>query len=139
MQAYLSANMWRECLSSATLIPLPHAEMSSLATALADGAVESKDFLAGATIRLDHLSDLEGAAKLLCKGHYYSEAARIICLHRRIELLDTVVDAGLSEGFASMTELLADCKNQLNAQVPRLRELRTKKAENPRKLHFLAC
>jgi len=33
--------------------------------------------------------------------------------------------------MASMTELLADCKSQLNAQIPRLRELRTKKAEDP--------
>lgn len=30
-----------------------------------------------------------------------------------------------------MTELLADCKSQLNAQVPRIRELRVKKAEDP--------
>ena len=30
-----------------------------------------------------------------------------------------------------MTELLADCKSQLNAQVPRIRELRAKKAEDP--------
>jgi len=30
-----------------------------------------------------------------------------------------------------MTELLADCKSQLNAQIPRIRELRTKKAEDP--------
>ena len=30
-----------------------------------------------------------------------------------------------------MTELLADCRSQINAQVPRIRELRTKKAEDP--------
>lgn len=30
-----------------------------------------------------------------------------------------------------MTEFLADCKSQLHAQVPRIRELRTKKAEDP--------
>lgn len=29
-----------------------------------------------------------------------------------------------------MTELLADCKSQLNAQIPRIRELRAKKAED---------
>ena len=33
--------------------------------------------------------------------------------------------------MASITELLADCKAQLNAQIPRLRELRAKKAEDP--------
>lgn len=30
-----------------------------------------------------------------------------------------------------MTELLAECRSQINAQVPRVRELRTKKAEDP--------
>lgn len=30
-----------------------------------------------------------------------------------------------------MTELLVDCKSQLNAQIPRIRELRAKKAEDP--------
>lgn len=30
-----------------------------------------------------------------------------------------------------MIELLADCKSQLNAQIPRIRELRAKKAEDP--------
>lgn len=33
--------------------------------------------------------------------------------------------------MATMTELLADCKSQLNAQVPRIRELRLKKAQDP--------
>lgn len=33
--------------------------------------------------------------------------------------------------MASTTELLADCKNQLGAQVPRIQELRLKKAEDP--------
>jgi elongator complex protein 1 len=33
--------------------------------------------------------------------------------------------------MASTIELLADCKNQLGAQVPRIHELRVKKAEDP--------
>ena len=42
-----------------------------------------------------------------------------------------MIDPGLVEGMGSMTELLADCKSQLNAQIPRIRELRIKKAEDP--------
>ena len=42
-----------------------------------------------------------------------------------------MLDADLIEGMASMTELLAECKGQLNAQIPRIRELRAKKAEDP--------
>lgn len=33
--------------------------------------------------------------------------------------------------MAEVIELLADCKSQLNAQVPRIRELRLKKAQDP--------
>ncbi|KAI5847254.1 IKI3 family-domain-containing protein [Morchella snyderi] len=46
-------------------------------------------------------------------------------------LLESVVDPGLGEGFAQTSELIADCKAQLTAQVNRLRELRAKKEENP--------
>lgn len=131
--AYRAANMWRECLASATLAPLPEDEVKSLAEALAEGAVESKDHFSAATIYLDYLQDVETATRTFCKGYFYAEALRVIGLQRRKDLVETVVDAGLVEGSATMTELLADMKTQLAAQVPRLRELRQKKAEDPRK------
>lgn len=62
---------------------------------------------------------------------------RVIGLHRRADLLESVIDTGLTEGFTSMTELLAECKSQLGAQVPRLRELRQKRAEDPCELPYL--
>lgn len=49
------------------------------------------------------------------------------------ELLESVIDPGLGEGFAQTSELIADCKGQLTSQVTRIRELRAKKEENPRK------
>lgn len=130
--AYRAANMWRECLSSATLIPLPEDETTAMAEALAEGLVESKDYSDAATIHLDYLSDVEGCVRMLCKGYYYAEAIRVLGLRRRPELIASALDPGLVEGSASMTELLADMKGQLAAQVPRLRELRQKKAEDPR-------
>lgn len=51
----------------------------------------------------------------------------------RSDLLGEVIDPGLGEGFATLSELLAECKGQLGAQVPRLRELRAIKAKDPRK------
>ncbi|CAZ85562.1 unnamed protein product [Tuber melanosporum] len=51
--------------------------------------------------------------------------------HGKSELLVTVVDAGLSEGFAQTSELIAECKRQLKAQLDRIHELRTKKEQNP--------
>ena len=76
-----------------------------------------------------YLHDIESAARLFCKGYFFAEA--ILSLSRRQDLLNSVVDAGLVEGMATMTELLAECKAQLNAQLPRLQELRIKKAEEP--------
>lgn len=130
-EAYRAANLWQECLSSATIIPLPSEEISSLAKALAEGLVESRDYGAAARICLDYLSDVETAARHCCKGYQFAEAIRIVTLHKRPELLESTVDPGLVEGSAALTELLADCKAQLGAQVPRLRELRLKKAEDP--------
>jgi len=56
---------------------------------------------------------------------------RLAVQRRRPGLIAEVVDQGLIESSASMTELLADMKQQLNEQVPRVQELRIKKAENP--------
>lgn len=128
---YRSANMWRETLSSATLADVSAEELDSVATSLAEGLMESKDYLSASIITLDYLSDLPSAARLLCKGCYFAEAVRIVVLRRQTDLLTDVIDAGLIERSADMTEFLADMKGQLLAQVPRLQELRTKKAEDP--------
>lgn len=130
-EAFHQAHLWKESLSCATLTPLPQPQMRSLAQTLADTLSESKDFFSAATIHLDYLADTTTACRLFCKGHFYTDALRVVGLHQRPDLLETVIDTGLVEGMASMTELLADCKSQLLAQIPRIRELRMKKAEDP--------
>ena len=93
--------------------------------------MESKDYQSAAIIHQDYLRDVEISARVFCKGYYYADALRLLGLQKRGDLIESIVDAGLIEGMATMTELLADCRNQLNAQVPRIRELRVKKAEEP--------
>ncbi|KAI9714407.1 MAG: hypothetical protein M1820_000368 [Bogoriella megaspora] len=129
--AYRAATLWRESLSCASLVPLPDAEIRALAQLLADGLTESKDFFAAATVNLEYLDDVENAARLFCKGYWFADAIRVAARRGRHELLAEAVDVGLVEGMANMTELLADCKGQIGAQIPRLRELRAKKAEDP--------
>lgn len=128
---YRQAHLWKESLSCALLIPLSEPELQTLAHTLASSCLESHDFHSAATIHHDHLSDIPTAASIFCKGHFYVDAHRIIAMARRLDLLETVLDAGLVEGMATMTELLAEMKAQLNAQVPRIHELRTKKAIDP--------
>ena len=130
-EAFRQAYLWKESLSCATLIPLPQPQLRSLAQTLADILSESKDFYSAATIHLDYLADITTAGRTFCKGYFFADALRIVGLHQRPDLLESTIDTGLVEGMASMTELLADCKSQLNAQIPRIRELRTKKAEDP--------
>jgi elongator complex protein 1 len=128
---YRAANLWREALSSATLADVPPSELEGLASSLAEDLAESKDYLAAACITLDYFSDAAGAARFLCKGCHFAEAVRIVTLRRQPDLITSVIDAGLIERSADMTEFLADMKGQLLAQVPRLQDLRKKKAEDP--------
>jgi elongator complex protein 1 len=130
-QAYRSANLWRECLSSAASMQMPDEKIRSVAGDIAESLVEAKDFIAAATVHLDYLQDLESAIRFLCKGYQFSEAIRKAALHRQPALIKDVVDPGLIESSASTTELLAEMRTQLSAQIPRLRELRQKKAEDP--------
>ena len=130
-EAFRQAHLWKESLSCATLIPLPQPQLRSLAQSLADTLSESKDFYSAATVHLDYLADIVTAIRTFCKGYYFPDALRIAGLHQRPDLLESVIDTGLVDGMASTTELLADCKSQLHAQIPRIRELRTKQAEDP--------
>ncbi|KJZ78807.1 hypothetical protein HIM_01580 [Hirsutella minnesotensis 3608] len=119
------ATCWQECLYAAQQqVPSLSADaMNELATTLADALWEAKDYSAAATIHLDHLDSLETAVRSLCKGYHFAEAMRIVVQRGRPDLLESAVDAGLSEALGSTTEFLADCKSQLLAQVPRIAEL----------------
>lgn len=132
MVAYRSANMWREALSCAGFRQLTGRDLTDMASDLADELEESKDYQGAARVCLDYLSDVGRSAGLLCKAYQFQEAIRLVVLHDKVGLLETV-DTGLVECFNSTTELLADCKAQIGAQVPRLRELRVKKLQEPRK------
>lgn len=130
-ESYRLAHLWKESLFCASLAGLEQSQVKSLAGRLAEDRLEAKDFAAAAAIHLDYLSEVMVAARLYCRGYFFAEAMRVIALHKQTNLLESVIDVGLVEGMAAMTELLADCKSQLNAQVPRIHELRDKKAKDP--------
>ncbi|OQO05229.1 hypothetical protein B0A48_08996 [Cryoendolithus antarcticus] len=134
-EAYRSANMWRESLAAATMADLSDDDIISLARNLAEGLEESKDFVDASLMYQDYLRDDQHSLRLLCKAHRYSEATRIAIKQRNPTFVQSVIDPSLIENSASMTELLADMKTQLQNQIPRLRGLRTKKSEDP--LSFL--
>lgn len=128
---YALAHRWRESLTCAQLANLPSDQFQSLARSLATTCTESRDYRSAATIFADHLSDIPEAARLLCKGSLFQDATYLLAFHSQRNLIPEIVDTGLREKSGEITELLADCKAQLNAQVPRIQELRIKKAEDP--------
>ncbi|CAK4027346.1 kinase complex, IKAP component [Lecanosticta acicola] len=130
-EAYRACSMWGECLACAGLIDMSEERTAELARDLADGLEEAKHYVEAATVYLEHLRDLESAVRLLCRGYRFADAIRQVAIRKRPELLRDLVDPGLIEASATMTEMLAEMKTQLNNQIPRLRELRRKKAEDP--------
>ncbi|KAK2875378.1 hypothetical protein FQN49_001649 [Arthroderma sp. PD_2] len=131
-ESYKLAHMWRECLYCAALVPLSETDMKELATSLASTlADESKDYVSAARIHSDHLNDIPTAARLLCRGSQFGDACRLLVLHGHQSQVTDIVDHGLAETMGTMTELLADCRSQLQAQVPRIQELRAKRAADP--------
>ncbi|KAJ5579148.1 hypothetical protein N7450_008015 [Penicillium hetheringtonii] len=129
---YKLAHMWRESLYCAMMASLPEADLIAHINELAETLIdEARDYVSAATVYADHLHDYITAARLLCRGSKFADAARLLTLHGKKELVEEIVDSGLAEAMGSMTDLLADCKNQLNAQVPRVTELRKLRAEDP--------
>jgi elongator complex protein 1 len=123
--------MWREALYCAELLQYPPEKLKLLASELAESLEEAKDFNASSVIHRDYLGDIEASVKLLCRTYQFAEATRIAILNGKPQLLEKSIDPGLVECFNSMTELIADCKAQIGAQIPRLRDLRIKKEQEP--------
>jgi len=59
-------------------VPYSTEDLEELSLSLAETLYESKDYQSAAAIHMDHRSDLEEAAKVLCKGCYFSEAMRLV-------------------------------------------------------------
>ena len=130
-EAYASAQMWRESLSSAYLSNAAPDAIQSLARSLADGLIESKDYSSAAAILSEHINNIPEAARTFCKGYRFSDAIRLLALHNEHRAVPEIIDAELGEAFSTLTELTSDCRSQITAQVPRIRELRDKKARDP--------
>jgi elongator complex protein 1 len=132
---YLSSgpSSWRENLFCALsqIPPLSGPALKDLATSLYDALIENKDYFAAGTIQLEYLSSIPNACRVFCKGYFFADALHLVAMKNVPELLEEVIDPGLGEALASSTELLAECKAQLLAQVPRIRELRAKALADP--------
>lgn len=114
------------------MVPLPEEELKDLTITLATTLTEeTRDYVSAAQIYAEHLHDIPTAARLLCRGSRFADASRLLVLNGHKSLVEDIVDTGLADAMSSTTDLLAVCKAQLNAQVPRIRELRERRANDP--------
>ncbi|KAH8428746.1 putative elongator complex protein 1 [Aspergillus melleus] len=114
------------------MVPLSEQELYDHAVTLATTLTEeSRDYVSAATIHAEHLHDLPAAARLLCRGSRFGDATRLLALNGQQALIPEIVDTGLADAMGTMTDLLADFRSQLNAQVPRIRELRVRRITDP--------
>ncbi|KAL5346138.1 putative elongator complex protein 1 [Pseudogymnoascus australis] len=130
-----SPSYWREALFCLSLTSPSPSALSSLAESLADSLAEIKSYFDAATIHATYLGSPTAAARLFCKGSYFAAAFELATSPIRPcpELLEAngIIDTGLTDALGVTTELLAECKGQLNAQVPRIRELRERALADP--------
>jgi elongator complex protein 1 len=131
-KCYHLAHCWRESLYCALMVPLSEAGLAAHAHTLANTLIEeSRDYVSAAHIHAEHLHDIPAAARLLCRGSQFADATRLLALNGKQALIADIVDTGLAEAMGSTTDLLADFRSQLNAQVPRISELRARRAADP--------
>ncbi|KAE8150092.1 IKI3 family-domain-containing protein [Aspergillus avenaceus] len=131
-KCYQRAHLWRESLYCAMMVPLPEEELKAHALELATTLTEeTRDYISAAHIHAEHLHDIPVAARLLCRGSRFADASRILALNGKQGMISEIVDSGLADSMGSMTDLLADFRSQLSAQVPRIRELRVRRVADP--------
>ncbi|KAL5342561.1 IKI3 family-domain-containing protein [Aspergillus crustosus] len=131
-KCYQLAHLWRESLYTAMLVPLSSTDLTTHATDLATTLVEeNKDYISAAQIHSEHLHDIPAAARLLCRGSRFADASRLLTLHGSQALIPEIVDSALADAMGTMTDLLADFRTQLGAQVPRIAELRVRRIQDP--------
>lgn len=123
VESYIFSQRWREALAISG--------NADTALRLVSLLVDDHHYAEAAEIEARYLSNIDEAVRLYCKGYKYDSAVLIAAEHKRPELIESVVDAQLGEGFGVIAELLADCSGQAQSQLKRLRELRQKKQEDP--------
>jgi elongator complex protein 1 len=130
LENYILGKKWKEALTIVQKAEYSSKLISS-AEQLVSSLTEEHKYAAAAEIEFYFLGNIEEAIKLYCKNYFYEDAILLAAKEKKEDLIPSIVDIQLNEGFGTIAELLADCKGQMTSQLRRLRELRTKKQEDP--------
>lgn len=125
---YILGKNWKEAIS---LLQDEPDKLVDCAERLVSSLTEDHRYCEVARIEHLTLGNTNEAIKFYCKGYAFDEAILLARSESKPELIESIVDVYLGEGFSTIAELLADCKGQMNSQLRRLRELREKKLQDP--------
>lgn len=131
LDCYNFGKNWKEALSIVSKPEFPQERLHECCESLSDALVEEHKYSDAAFIQFHFLKNLEESMRLYCKHYKYNMAVLLAIKEGKPELVESIVDTQVNEGFGTIAELLADFKGQLNSQLNRLRELRAKKKEDP--------
>lgn len=130
LENYILAKKWKSALSIAEKSEF-NKKFEDTANSLVNTLTADHKYSDAAEIEYHFLGNAMEAIKLYCKQYWFDQAILIAEKESQPELIESVVDVQINEGFGTIAELLADCKGQMNSQLRRLRELRAKKEEDP--------
>lgn len=122
-EAFGKAGLWPEALSCTMLAGLSPVEM---AQHMAQQMMDQSRYSEAAAIYHEYLHDDESAVKMYCKAYQFDQA--ILLARGQVDIL---VRSQAIEAFVQTSELLSDMRAQLRSQLPRLREVRRRRYENP--------
>ncbi|KAM5537957.1 hypothetical protein V8D89_008433 [Ganoderma adspersum] len=131
MVSHEKALDWQELFELAVEKDLSPEDLKNIAYRVAEDLTSKKRISEASLVLLDYAKDVREATIALVEGSHFSEARRIIVLHRRPELLEDIVYPGALECRARLAEELSEMRDQLRKQVNRIRELRVRKVEEP--------
>ncbi|KAI0752776.1 IkappaB kinase complex IKAP component [Daedaleopsis nitida] len=131
MLAHEKALDWQELFELAVQQELSEDALKDTAYRVAEDLTSKKRTSEAARILLDYAKDAREAVIALVEGSHFSEARRVLVLHRRPELVEEIVHPGALECRYRIGEELGEMREQLRKQVARVRELRVRKIEEP--------
>ncbi|GMM30737.1 Elongator subunit [Martiniozyma asiatica (nom. inval.)] len=132
LEDYINARMWREAIA----VCLAHRmdKLKDSCESLVVGLNYIHKYTDSAYITHTYLNDVKEALRLYGKDYQFSTCFELLLNsgdNNNREELNRIIDSSIDEGFGTIAELIADCKNQIDSQMRRLNELRTKKEEDP--------
>lgn len=131
LEDYITGNKWLEAISIALRPEFKENKLIDTCEQLVGNLTYIHDYTSAGYITHKYLNNVKNSLDLYCKDYQFSKAIEICMIENQVDLIESVIDPLMGDGFGSIAELVADCKGQIDSQLRRLRELRQKKLEDP--------